>query len=166
MAEYIVFSEYPLFSMSSFSFENCFSLYSGLEQILRIPKHNEEGIFVVKDGGWQELGRRYIFLSVSFLYRSVYIFPSSILQRTSRNGIATYRLHWHLSSSASFTEEVWFIGNLIDLCTWFISSNSLCSCFDVPWNIENISSRNLFNIFSGLLLLMPYFCAKLIIFSP
>ena len=143
IAEYIVFSENPLFSVSSFSFKNCFYLHSGLEQILTIFKHNEKGIFVVQDGGWHELGRRYIFLYVSFLYRSVSIFPSSIQHKTSRNGIETCCLHWHLSSSASFADEVRFIVNSINLCSWFISSNSLCSSFEVPWNIENISSRNL-----------------------
>ena len=67
IAESSVLSEYPLLTISSFNFMNCFSLYSGLEQILTILRLREKGMFFVQEGGWQELGRRYMFLSVSFL---------------------------------------------------------------------------------------------------
>ena len=71
-----ILSEYPLSSINSLSFRNCLSLSSGFEQILTILKHNEKGMFLVQAGGWQELGSKYMFLSVSFLYRSVSSFPS------------------------------------------------------------------------------------------
>ena len=163
IALFIIFSEYSLLSMSAFRFKNCLSLSSGLEQILTILKHSENGIFFVQDGGWQELGRRYMFLSVSFLYKSVSIFPSWMLHRTSRNGMEVCNVHWHLSSSASLGDDVWFIVNLIESCSWFISSNSLWRFFEVPWNIVKISSRNLLKIVRGLLLFQAYFCAKLVI---
>ena len=67
IALFIADSEYPLFSISSFGFQNCFYLFSGFEQILTIPKHSENGIFLVQDGGWHEVGNKYILRSVPFL---------------------------------------------------------------------------------------------------
>ena len=115
IAAFRVLSEYPLLTINSVSFINCSSLYSDLEQILTILRHNEKGMFLVQEGGWHDVGRRYMFLSVSFLWRFVSILPFWILHETSRKGMEDCFEHWQLSASASLDGELWFMVNLIDL---------------------------------------------------
>ena len=61
--------------------------------------------FVVCDG-WQELGSKYMFLSVGFFYRSVTIFPSTIEQEVSKKASVLLGIHPHGSSvsDVSFSE--------------------------------------------------------------
>ena len=69
--------------------------------------------------GWQELGRRYWFLSVGFLYKSTFIFPSLMLQDVSRNGseVPVQQAQVGGGTGLSLDEEkegvVWFIVNLM-----------------------------------------------------
>ena len=106
IAAVTILSEYPLSSINSLSFRNCLSLSAGFEQILTILKHNEKGMFLVQAGGWQELGSKYMFLSVSFLYKSVSILPSLILHKTSKKGMEDCGVQLQMSSSFSPGGEV------------------------------------------------------------
>ena len=76
---------YSLDNKSFLSSAKRFSLSSGWVQILTILSAREKGMLSVTCAGWHELVSKYWFLSVSFLYRSVTIFPSSSLQSVSKN---------------------------------------------------------------------------------
>ena len=102
---------YPCSNSKVFSSEKRFSLASGSEHILTILNAREKGMFSVTWAGWQELVRRYWFLSVSFRYKSVPILPSIIWQEVSRNGKDSAGLHPQVGFN-TFGGVVWDIINL------------------------------------------------------
>ena len=69
-------------------------------------------MFLVQPIGWQLLVSRYWFRSVSFLYKSISICPSSMLHDVSRKGMEVLVSHLHLSISGSDSIEVCCMVNL------------------------------------------------------
>ena len=130
---------------------NCFmlsywtSLLSVDEQILFILKNRENGIFLCLLSGWQLSKRRYLFLSVGFLYKSVSTLPFSIKHNVSKKGIFFFSGQSPLMGL--FSIHVCSIVNLMFGLILFISSSSLCRFFVVPINTEKRSSKKLFRNF-------------------
>ena len=102
----------------------------------------DRGIEVITDTGWQLEVNKYKFLSVSFLYKSVWIVPFSMEQEVSRNGRDFLWLQLHLSSW-SFG-EVWLNVNLIWGWIWFNFSINSWNFFVVPLHTRNKSSKKRF----------------------
>ena len=83
MADSTISCWYPLSRRRSFNSSSLLSLSSGSEQTLIILMASPLGRAKIVCLGWQLSGRRYWFLSVGFLYKSVCIFQSLILQSVS-----------------------------------------------------------------------------------
>ena len=109
---------------------NCFmlsywtSLLSVDEQILFILKNRENGIFLCWLSGWQLFKRKYLFLSVGFLYKSVSTLPFSIKHNVSKKGIFFFSGQSPLMGL--FSIHVCSIVNLMFGLILFISSSSQC----------------------------------------
>ena len=121
-----------------------FCLISGFVQILRILRHSEHGILVVVCLGWHELGSKYWFLSVFFLYRSISILPFFISHEVSKNWIDFFRVKWHFSFKGSFSKLVCSIVSLMAGWIWLIFWNKFLSSLVEPLKIKKRSSRNFF----------------------
>ena len=115
---------------------NLLSLSSCNVQILTILIAREKGILSVTCAGWQELGSKYWFLFVSFLYKSVIIFPSIILQDVSRNWIASSCLQSHAGFS-TLGGVVWDIVNF--MLGWMLLSSDRNRCRDLTLPVYTIS---------------------------
>ena len=83
---------------------------------------------------WQEDGRRYWFLSVLFLCKSVSICLSSNEQETSNDGIEYTSSHSHFCPLGSFLMAVWFMVNLIVGCILSKFANNAWSSLVEPLN--------------------------------
>ena len=116
IAELIIPGLYSLFSKTDLSSWNLVSLCFFSVQTLTILRAKENGMFWVVWFGWHELGSRYWFLSVGFLYRSTEILLFFIDREVSRYGIDCCSRQEHLESLASPWIDVWDIVSLIAGC--------------------------------------------------
>ena len=124
----------------SFRSLNLCSLVFGKVHILLIRIARLKCIFSWWWGGWHDEDKRYMFLSMGFLYRSRIILPLSMEQELSRKGIELFSEHEHFSDKGSKKFVVCDIVNFMLGCMRFIWSNISWSSFVVPVYILNKSS--------------------------
>ena len=114
---------------------------------------------------WQLLGNKYWFRSVSFfLYKATSTFPSFIVTKVSKNGIDVFISQSHLSSSVSFSRDVWLLVNCIVGLILLASFSKRCRLFVDPTNIKKKSSKNLLNSCMASILSILYFSDSFFIY--